>query len=98
MGQIGELVGMVKTYVKQETVGPLQGIARKISFGLAGASLMGLGVMFLGLGLLRLLQDKIPRLTRGALSWVPYLAVLAVCLICTLAALWRINKLEKELN
>lgn len=97
-GQIGELVGLVKTYVKQETVGPLQGIGRKIAFGLIGATALGLGLVLVGLGLLRLVQDQFPRLTRGALSWIPYLAVLVVCAICTVVALMRINKLEKELK
>jgi hypothetical protein len=97
-GQIGELVDMVKTYVKQETVGPLQGIGRKIGMGLAGAAMLGMGLLLVGVGLLRLIQDKVPRFTRGAYTWVPYLLVLAVCVVCTVLALWRINKLEKELN
>ena len=92
------MVDLVKTYVKQETVGPLQGIGRKIGLGLAGAAMMGMGLMLVSLGLLRLVQDQFPRLTRGALSWVPYLAVLVVCMICTIFALTRISKLEKEMN
>ncbi len=59
---------------------------------------MGMGLLLVGLGLLRLVQDQFPRLARGALSWIPYLIVLLICVFATLAALLRINKLEKELN
>ena len=97
-GDIGEVVDLVKTYVRQETVGPLRGLGRKLGLGVGGALAVGIGVFFLSLGLLRLIQTHIPRLTRGALSWVPYLIVIVFCgLVCALAVV-RVSKVEKELN
>lgn len=96
--EIGEVIDLVKTYVRQETVGPLKGLGRKIGVGVAGALLLGLGLFFLALGLLRLIQDKLPRLARGSLSWLSYLIVIVFCAILAVVALSRIKKIEKELN
>lgn len=98
VGQIGEVIELVKTYVKQETIGPLKGIGRKIGFGVAGAISLGAGLFFIALGLLRLVQTKIPRIAHGAWSWVPYLMVFTFCVLVTAFALSRISKIEKELN
>ncbi len=97
-GEIGEVIDLVKTYVRQETLGPLKGIGRKIGFGVAGAFAVGLGLFLLSLGLLRLVQDKIPRLARGGLSWISYLIVVIFCVAVSGIAVWRITKIEKELN
>ena len=97
-GEVGEIIDLVKIYVRQETLGPLKGLGRKIGIGVAGSVLIGLGLFFLALGLLRLVQDKIPRLARGSLSWVSYLIVVAFCGLVTVVALSRIKKIEKELN
>lgn len=97
-GQIGEVIELVKAYAKQETVGPLKGIGRKIGLGLAGAVSLSMGLFFIALGLLRLVQTKLPRLTEGAWSWVPYVMIFAFCVIVTVFALSRISKIEKELN
>lgn len=97
-GEIGEVIELVKSYVRQETIGPLKGLGRKVGIGLAGALLIGLGLFFLALGLLRLVQDKIPRLATGSLSWLAYLVVVVFCVIVTVIALSRIKKIEKELN
>ena len=48
---IGEVVEFVKTYAKQETIGPLRGASRWIGFGAAGAIFLGVGLSFLLLGL-----------------------------------------------
>lgn len=97
-GQVGDVIDLVKTYVRQETVGPLKGIGRKIGVGVAGAFLLGLGLFFLALGLLRLIQTKIPRLSHGTMSLLSYVIVIAFCAIVTLIALSRVKKIEKELN
>ena len=97
-GDIGDVIDLVKTYVRQETVGPLKGLGRKVLVGLAGALLIGLGLFFLAIGLLRLIQDKLPRLARGSWSWSPYLIVVVFCVIITAIAMSRIKKTEKELN
>jgi len=97
-GQVGDVIDLVKVYVKQETVGPLKGIGRKIGVGVAGSLLLGLGLFFLALGLLRLIQTKLPRLAEGTMSLLSYLIVIVFCAIVTLLALSRVKKIEKELN
>lgn len=97
-GQVGDVIDLVKIYVKQETVGPLKGIGRKVGVGVAGALLLGLGLFFLALGLLRLIQTKVPRLAEGTMSLLSYLIVIAFCGVVTVLALSRVKKIEKELN
>lgn len=95
---VGEVVDYVKTYARQETVGPLKGAGRWIAMGAAGAIALGLGLSLLLLGLLRLLQSEVSDIADGRLSWLPYLIVLAVCLVLLALAMLQINKtyLDKE--
>jgi len=76
-----ELRDMVVTYVRQETVVPLRQLGRYIGFGLAGALLLGLGVVLLGVGGLRALQTETGDTFTGDWSWAPYLIVFAALLI-----------------
>ena len=71
-----DLPGLLKRYVRQETVEPLRAAGRFLLFGLLGASLMGLGTVLLVVGGLRGLQSS--GLLDGSWSWVPYLASAAV--------------------
>lgn len=95
---VGEVIEFVKTYAKQETVGPLKGAGRWIAFGAAGAVALGLGLSLLLLGLLRLLQSEWTRSASGRLSWLSYLIVLVVCVALLVFTAMRINKtfLNKE--
>lgn len=95
---IGEVVEFVKTYAKQETVGPLKGAGRWIAFGAAGAICLGLGLSLLLLGLLRLVQSEMSDIADGRLSWLPYLIVLVVCVLVIALAMAQVNKtfLDKE--
>lgn len=95
---VGEVVDFVKTYAKQETVGPLRGAGRWIAFGAAGAISLGIGLSLLLLGLLRLLQSEVSDIADGRLSWLPYLIVLVVCVALLGLAMMQINKtfLNKE--
>lgn len=94
----GEVVEYVKAYARQELVTPLRGAGRWIGFGLGGAAALGIGLMLLLLGLLRLLQTEWPRLAAGRLSWIPYLIVLVVCLVLLVLTLQQIDRrfLNKE--
>jgi hypothetical protein len=96
--EVGEAIQLVKTYVVQETVGPLVGMGRKIAFGAAGALMTGVGLFFIALGILRLLQDKAPKISTGGLSWVAYLIVVVFSGLVSALALWRVSKIEKELK
>ena len=84
-----ELLTLSLAYVKQETKEPLSGIGRLLAFGLAGAVLMGSGLILFALALLRGLQgafayvradgDRGP--LTGSLSWIPYLATFVGCCV-----------------
>jgi len=95
---VGEVIDYVKTYAKQETVGPLKGAGRWIAFGAAGAILLGFGLSLLLLGSLRLLQSESFGFEGQRLTFVNYAIVLVLCLVLLGVTLWRINKtfLNKE--
>ncbi len=64
---LGDVIDFVKAYAKQETVGPLKGAGRWLGFGAGAAFAMGLGLMIVLLGLLRLIQTEFDRLATGSL-------------------------------
>ena len=75
---IRELRELVIAYAKQETLDPLKGLGRYVAFGIAGAALIGIGVMFLAIGALRALQgDRLGPHFTGNWSWAPYAIVVA---------------------
>jgi hypothetical protein len=85
---IAELWELVLAYLKQETTEPLKSLWRVIAFGIAGSLLIGIGVVFVAIGGLRLLQDETDAF-HGNWSFVPYL--LMILLLFGMAALvfWR---------
>ncbi len=95
---LGEVIDFVKTYAKQEVVGPLKGAGRWLAFGAAAAFTMGLGLMIVLLGLLRLVQVEIERLSTGSISWAAYGLTLLVTIILLVFTLLRVKKstLNKE--
>ena len=93
---IVELFEVVKTYARQETLGPLRGAGRWLAVGTAAAAVLGLGLMLLMLGLLRLLQTEWERSATGRLSWLSYLIVFVVVVALLVLAVSRISK--KSLN
>ena len=95
---LGEVVDFLKTYAKQETLGPLKGAGRWLAFGAAAAFAMGLGLMIVLLGVLRLVQTEWDRSASGSLSWLAYLIALVVTLILLVVTLLRVKKstLNKE--
>jgi hypothetical protein len=76
-----ELRDLVITYVKQQTLVPLQQLGRYIGFGLAGSLLLGFGVLFLALSGLRALQTETGDTFTGDWSWVPYVIVMVALLL-----------------
>jgi uncharacterized membrane protein YidH (DUF202 family) len=93
---IGEMIEFVKTYVRQETLGPLRGAGRWLALGTAAAVVLGFGLMLMMLGLLRLLQTEWERSATGRLSWLSYLIVLVVVVSILAITVSRISK--KSLN
>jgi hypothetical protein len=96
---VRELKDLVVAYAKQETTDPLKGLGRYIGYGLAGAVLMGTGIGFLAIGLLRALQGNRGWLFHGNWSWVPY-AIDVIGLVAIAALVWttrsRLNRKTKR--
>lgn len=95
---LGEVIEFVKTYAKQETIGPLKGAGSWLAFGAAGALALGFGLFIMLLGVLRLVQTEWDRSSTGAFSWVAYLIALLVTVVLLGLTMLRIKKsyLNKE--
>ncbi len=95
---LGEVIEFVKTYAKQETLGPLKGAGSWLAFGAAGAFVLGLGLLLMMLGLLRLLQSEISWAAGGSWSWSAYGITLLVTVVLLALTMLRIKKayLNKE--
>lgn len=89
---IGEVIQYVRDYAEQETIGPLKGAGRWLAYGAAGAFVLGLGLLIMLLGVLRLFQFEFDRLARGAWSWAAYAAVLLITVVLLVIVLMRIKK------
>lgn len=87
----GELVNLVVSYAKQETLDPIRGAGRWLAFGFAAVISLIIGVSLLALGILRLLQYEV---FAGATtwSWIPYVIVMALCAVVGVISLSRIKK------
>jgi hypothetical protein len=96
---LGDVIDYVKAYAQQETIGPLKGAGRWLGFGFGGAFALGLGLMFVLLGVLRLLQTEFDSwATTGPWSWTAYLIVFAISSILLYLTIKRIQQdnLSKE--
>lgn len=89
---LGEVIDLVKTYARQETLGPLKGAGRWIAFGAAGAVALGFGLSMLLLGLLRLLQNEAPEVFDGNWSWAPYAITLVAAVLVMGLAFMHVKK------
>ena len=90
---IGEVIDIVKAYAQQETIGPLKGAGRWLGFGFGAAFTMGLGFVFLLLGLLRLMQTEFDGWAAGgSWSWAPYLIVFVVAAVLLYFTIKRIQQ------
>jgi uncharacterized membrane protein len=95
---VGEVIEYLTAYAKQETLGPLKGAGNWLGYGFAAALTLGLGLVLMLVGLLRLLQTEWERSASGNLSWLAYLIVLVVACVLLALTLMRIKKstLHKE--
>ena len=73
--ELRELFDLIVTYARQQTIDPLKQLLRWVAFGLAGAVLVGLGFVLLGLGVLRAIQSEAGKHLAGDWSWVAYFIV-----------------------
>jgi hypothetical protein len=90
-----ELRDLVVAYVRQETVEPLRNLGRYILFGIAGALLLGVGMVLLGVGVLRVLQVETGTTFQGDWSWAPY-AIVVVALVAGAAITWAARGARKR--
>jgi drug/metabolite transporter (DMT)-like permease len=92
---IAELWELVVAYFKQETLVPLQQLVRVVALGLAGALLLGFGVVCVTVGGLRLLQEETGSTFTGNWSWAPY-AIMTVVLALGGALTWKLGTRKKR--
>lgn len=89
---IGDLWQLIRDYAKQETIDPLKSIGRFLKFGLPGAVLLALGLLFGSLAILRVLQTETGDSLGGNWSFVPYLAALVFAAVSAALAAIAIRK------
>jgi hypothetical protein len=89
---VQELWELLKAYAQQETIDPLRGLGRYLGFGLAGAALLSLGLFFLAMSALRVLQSETGDAFTGWRSALPYLIVLVLVGAVAGVAISRIGK------
>jgi len=70
-----ELIDLIVTYAKQQTIDPLKQLGRWVAWGLLGSVCYGLGLFLIALGLLRGVQSEAGKHLAGDWSWVPYFIV-----------------------
>jgi hypothetical protein len=75
---LSELRELVVAYARQETVEPFKQLGRYIGFGAAGSLLVGIGCIFVGVGVLRALQTETGTRFDGGWSWFPYVVAFLV--------------------
>jgi hypothetical protein len=90
-----ELWALTKDYAKQETIDPLKGVGRYLTFGVPGVVLIGFGTVLLMLSALRALQTQTGSTFQGSLSWLPYIIVLVVAVGFVALAVARITKTKR---
>ena len=86
-----ELIDLVRAYAKQETIGELQGTGRWLAWGAVGGISILLGLLFVLVGVLRLLQSTVFEGSSG-MSWAPYFIVLALTVALVMISQSRIRK------
>ena len=55
---VQDLWELLKSYAQQETIDPLKGLGRYLGFGIGGAAALSLGIFFLAMSALRVLQTR----------------------------------------
>lgn len=89
---VSDVVDSVKQYARQETVEPLRGALRWLAFGIAGALAIGLGLVLVVVGVLRLSQDLLAEQLDGAWSFVHYLIAGTFSIVLIALALSRVQR------
>ena len=88
----GDFLQLVLDYAKQETLGPMKGLARFVAFGVFGSVALSVGLVVLLVALLRALQTETGTTFGGKLSWLPYVISGGAAVLVVALAGWRITK------
>lgn len=91
-----ELWELVVAYLKQETIGPIKELGRFVGAGVAGSLLLAVGLPLIVLGLLRAVQNETGDHLTGNLTWVPYLAALALSALFAALALYGMKRTKNR--
>lgn len=91
-GDAQEVLQLVLEYAKQETIGPLRGLARFALWGIAGSVALSAGIVLLLVGLLRALQTETGSAFHGDRSWLPYVITLVVAVLVAASAAMAIPR------
>jgi hypothetical protein len=91
-----ELWQLLIDYGKQETVDPLKRLGKFVAFGVPAMLCLGIGVILLLIGGLRVLQTETGSHFTGHLSWLPYVITLAVAGLLAALAVMAIARQPKE--
>jgi hypothetical protein len=90
---IRELIYLVITYVRQETIDPIKLLGVYVALGVAGALLIGIGGIMATLTVIRLLQAEANVHLSGSLTWVPYVGGI---LVAGLGVGWAITRIARR--
>ena len=92
-----EIQTMLVAYAKQETIEPLKSLGKFLAWGIMGAVLVFLGSMFIGVGVLRLLQSETGDAFAGGnfASTLPYLITI-VALVAIIGVLFSLFSRAKK--
>jgi hypothetical protein len=89
-GLARDLKDLTVSYAKQETLDPLKSLGGFLLWGTLGSFAIGIGLVLVALGSLRALQEETGDHLTGHLTWIPYVAVLAGCLLVAALSIWAI--------
>ena len=89
---VNDLWQLVRDYAKQETIDPLKQVLRFLGWGLGGAFLVAIGMVFASLAVLRGLQTQTGHHLTGSNSWIPYLVTIVVDAVVIGLAVLAISK------
>ena len=81
-----ELKELLVGYARQEILTPLTKLGKTLKLGILGALSIGVGLVFLAIAGLRLLQTEASGVFDGNMSALPYVVVLAGVLVVLAAA------------
>lgn len=90
--RVSDLVETVKSYAVQETVGPMKGAARWLAYGTTAALSLGLGIVLLAVGTLRLSQDLGGTALDGSWSFVHYIVAGSVLALTVIVSISRVSR------